>query len=64
MDEVSYPAILAWQLGKTDKDTFEKHIKPEADFIVSHGPATPQERWELRRERGVVDPVMSEMAAM
>jgi glucan 1,4-alpha-glucosidase len=46
MDEVSYPAILAWQLGKTDKDTFEKHIKPEADFIVSHGPATPQERWE------------------
>lgn len=46
MDEVSYPAILAWQLGKTDKDTYEHHIKPEAEFIVSHGPATPQERWE------------------
>ncbi|MCU1219529.1 MAG: glucan 1,4-alpha-glucosidase [Candidatus Angelobacter sp.] len=46
MDEVSYPNILAWQLGKTDKDTFAKHIKPAADFVVAHGPATPQERWE------------------
>jgi glucan 1,4-alpha-glucosidase len=46
MDEVSYPSILAWQLGKTDKNTFEKHIKPAADFVVAHGPATPQERWE------------------
>jgi glucoamylase len=46
MDEVSYPNILAWQLGKTDRDTFAKHIKPAADFVVTHGPATPQERWE------------------
>lgn len=46
MDEVSYPIILAWQLGKTDKDTFEKHVKPAANFITGHGPATPQERWE------------------
>jgi glucan 1,4-alpha-glucosidase len=46
MDEVSYPSILAWQLGKTDKETFEKHIKPAANFVTSHGPATPQERWE------------------
>jgi glucan 1,4-alpha-glucosidase len=46
MDEVSYPSILAWQLGKTDKSTFEKHIKPAANFVVAHGPATPQERWE------------------
>jgi glucan 1,4-alpha-glucosidase len=46
MDEVAYPIILAWQLGKTDKDTFAKHIKPAADFVVAHGPATPQERWE------------------
>lgn len=46
MDEVSYPIILAWQLGKTDKDAFEKHVKPAANFIVGHGPATPQERWE------------------
>lgn len=46
MDEVSYPNILAWQLGKTDRDTFTKHIKPAAEFVVAHGPATPQERWE------------------
>src|SRR5262249_38820089 len=46
MDEVSYPNILAWQLGKTDKATFEKHIKPAAEFVVAHGPMTPQERWE------------------
>ncbi|HWX55993.1 MAG TPA: glycoside hydrolase family 15 protein [Verrucomicrobiae bacterium] len=46
MDEVSYPSILAWQLGKTDKDTFEKHVKPAANFVVAHGPVTPQERWE------------------
>ena len=46
MDEVSYPVILAWQLGKTDEATFEKHIKPAANFIVSRGPETPQDRWE------------------
>ena len=46
MDEVSYPIILASQLGKTDKNTFERHIKPAANFILEHGPATPQERWE------------------
>jgi glucan 1,4-alpha-glucosidase len=46
MDEVSYPIVLAWQLNNTGKETYTKHIKPAADFIVSHGPATPQERWE------------------
>ncbi len=46
MDEVSYPMILAWQLGKTDRDTWEKHVRPAAEFVVAHGPATQQERWE------------------
>ena len=46
MDEVAYPLILAWQLGKTGKTTFEKHVKPAAEFVASHGPSTPQERWE------------------
>jgi glucoamylase len=46
MDEVSYPLILAWQLGKTDADTWTKHLRPEAEFVVAHGPATQQERWE------------------
>jgi glucoamylase len=46
MDEVAYPLILAYQLGRTDNETWVKHVKPAADFIVKHGPATPQERWE------------------
>jgi glucoamylase len=46
MDEVAYPMILAWQLGKTDADTWQKHIRPEAEFVASHGPMTQEERWE------------------
>lgn len=48
MDEVGYPLIMAWQIGKFDKDTYEKHVKKAADFIVKHGPYSPQERWEER----------------
>lgn len=46
MDEVSYPLILAWQLGRTDADTWARHVRPEADFVMTHGPATQEERWE------------------
>jgi glucoamylase len=46
MDEVAYPLILAYQFGRTDNETWTKHVKPAADFIVRKGPATPQERWE------------------
>jgi glucan 1,4-alpha-glucosidase len=46
MDEVAYPLILAYQLGRTDKETWLKHVKPAANFIVLKGPSTPQERWE------------------
>lgn len=46
MDEMSYPMILAWQLGKTDNDTWVNHVRPEAEFVLSHGPATQEERWE------------------
>jgi glucoamylase len=48
MDEVGYPLIMAWQLGRFDKQTYEKHIKPAADFIVKTGSSSPQERWEER----------------
>ena len=48
MDEVGYPLIMAWQLGRFDKETYEKHVKRAADFIVKTGPSTPQERWEER----------------
>ena len=46
MDEVAYPVILAWQLGRTDADTWTKHVRPSAEFIVARGPATEEERWE------------------
>jgi len=46
MDEQSYPMILAWQLGRTDAETWTKHVRPEAEFVMSHGPVTQQERWE------------------
>lgn len=46
LDEVSYPLILAYQLGKTDRATYEKNIKISADYIVKNGPRTQQERWE------------------
>jgi glucoamylase len=46
MDEVGYPLIMAWQIGRFDKQTYEKHVKPAADFIVKTGPSSPQERWE------------------
>ena len=48
MDEVGYPLIMAWQLGRFDKATYEKHVKRAADFIVKNGPFTSQERWEER----------------
>jgi glucoamylase len=46
MDEASYPMILAWQLGKTDGETWRKRVRPEAEFVSAHGPITEQERWE------------------
>jgi len=46
LDEVSYPIVLAHELGRTDGETYRDHIRPAAEFVVSHGPATPQERWE------------------
>jgi glucoamylase len=46
LDEVAFPIVLAWQLGRKDGATYRDHIKPAADYVVDHGPATPQERWE------------------
>jgi glucan 1,4-alpha-glucosidase len=46
LDEVAFPLILAHELGLNDKETYEKHVKKAADFIVRNGPKTPQERWE------------------
>ncbi len=46
MDQVAFTLILAYQFGRTDHDTWSKHIRPAADFIIHHGPATGQDRWE------------------
>ncbi|MEA2437687.1 MAG: glucoamylase [Thermoleophilaceae bacterium] len=46
LDEVAFPIVLAWQLGRTGAGTYTAHVKRAADFIVSNGPQTPQERWE------------------
>ena len=46
MDQVALPLVLAHQLERFDRDTWSKHVKRAADFILEHGPATVQERWE------------------
>ncbi|MFN2596573.1 MAG: alpha/beta hydrolase-fold protein, partial [Pyrinomonadaceae bacterium] len=46
LDEVAYPLILAYQLGRTDDATWAKHVRPAASFLVRTGPRTQQERWE------------------
>ena len=46
MDQVGLPLVLAHQLKRNDRQTWLRHIKPAADFIVKHGPRTDQDRWE------------------
>jgi glucoamylase len=48
LDEVAFPIVLAWQLGRTDAALYRDHIKKAADFLVSFpdAPFSPQERWE------------------
>jgi len=63
LDEVAYPIILTYQLGFFDGDTYERHVKPAAYFILKNGPKTPQERWE---EEGGYSPstLAAEIAAL
>jgi glucoamylase len=44
LDQVADPIILAWHLKAGDR--YASLVKPAADFILAHGPATQQERWE------------------
>ena len=44
MDEVAFPSVLAWQLDQVGHATCEHHIRTAANFLVKHGPATPEER--------------------
>jgi glucoamylase len=45
MDEVAFPIVLAWQLGRSDARTYAR-VKRAAEYIVRRGPHTKQERWE------------------
>ncbi len=45
MDEVADPIILAYQLGATSSTDWSS-VQSLANFLVSNGPSTPQERWE------------------
>jgi glucoamylase len=45
MDEVSFPTVLAGQLGRTGAADWA-HVKKAEDFVVLNGPSTPGERWE------------------
>jgi glucoamylase len=46
LDEVAYPILMADQLGLTDASLYADHIKPAANYLVSHGPSFGPERWE------------------
>ena len=45
MDEVAFPIVLAWQLGRTGAEDWD-NVRRSADFLVAKGPRTDQERWE------------------
>ena len=63
MDQVALPLILAYQLRRVDPQTWRRHLKPAADFILRKGPATEQERWE--EEKGYSpSTIASEIAAL
>ncbi len=49
LDEVAFPIILAWRLWKADDlGEFDPYpmVKAAAAYLVRHGPATHQDRWE------------------
>lgn len=45
MDEVSFPTVLAYQLGRTGAWDWG-HVKRAEDFVAAHGPDTQTDRWE------------------
>jgi glucoamylase len=63
LDEVTYPILMALQAGITDKAFYTAHIKPAANFAISHGPSFGSERWE---EQGGFSPstIAAEIAGL
>ena len=47
IDEDAYPLLMAQEAGFAgDVPFYQRHIRPDADFVVDHGPAYGAERWE------------------
>jgi glucoamylase len=49
LDEVAFPIMLAWRLNKVGGlRSFDPYpmVRRAAYYLITHGPATPQERWE------------------
>jgi glucan 1,4-alpha-glucosidase len=46
LDETAYPIVMADRLGMNDAALYNAHVKPAANFLISHGPAFGVERWE------------------
>jgi len=47
LDEAAYPILMAYMAGlRGDGALYHDHIRPAADFLVSHGPSFGVERWE------------------
>lgn len=63
LDECAYPIVMALAVGLTSKDYYLEHIKPAADFVIAHGPAYGNERWE---EQGGYSPstIAAEIAGL
>jgi glucoamylase len=45
LDEVAFPIVLDWQLGRFGAADWDR-VRRSADFLLANGPRTPQERWE------------------
>jgi glucoamylase len=47
LDEAAYPILMAYLAGLGgDATLYQDHVRPAADFLVSHGPSFGVERWE------------------
>ena len=46
LDETAYAILLADQLGMDDASFYQNSVKPAADFLIAHGPASGTERWQ------------------
>jgi glucoamylase len=64
LDETAYPILMAYLTGLSgDGGLYRDHVRPAADFLVSHGPSFGNERWE---EQGGYSPstIAAEIAGL